>query len=83
MLDQSFSAENFRKILDYENRKGVYLEGEYFPDIGKVTEEIKKCNTEVREKKHKVSEEAFEIFRKEIKQEERKAERKKRRTANN
>ena len=66
MLDQSFSAENFRKILDYENRKGVYLEGEYFPDIGKVTEEIKKCNTEIREKKHKVSEEAFEIFRKEI-----------------
>jgi hypothetical protein len=66
MLDQSFSAENFRKILDYENRKGVYLEGEYFPDIGKVTEEIKKCNTENREKKHKVSEEAFDIFRKEI-----------------
>lgn len=66
MLDQSFSAENFRKILDYENRKGVYLEGEYFQDIEKITEEIKKCNTEVRDKKNKFSAEEFEIFRKEI-----------------
>ncbi len=65
MLDQSFSAENFRKILDYENRKGVYIEGEYFQDIEKITEEIKKCNTEVRDKKNKVSAEDFEIFRKE------------------
>lgn len=65
MLDQSFSAENFRKILDYENRKGVYLEGEYFQDIKKITEEIKKCNTEVRDKKNKISAEEFEIFRKE------------------
>lgn len=65
MLDQSFSAENFRKILDYENRKGVYLEGEYFQDIEKITEEIKKCNTEVRDKKNKISAEEFEIFRKE------------------
>lgn len=65
MLDQSFSAENFRKILDYENRKGVYLEGEYFQDIEKITEEIKKCNTEVRDKKNKISAEEFDIFRKE------------------
>lgn len=64
MLDQSFSAENFRKILDYENRKGVYLEGEYFQNIEKITEEIKKCNTEIRDKKNKVSAEEFEIFRK-------------------
>ncbi len=66
MLDQSFSAENFRKILDYENRKGVYLEGEYFEDIENITEEIKRCNTEIRDKKNKVSAEEFEIFRKEI-----------------
>lgn len=33
MLDQSFSAENFRKIFDIENRKGVYLEGEFYADI--------------------------------------------------
>jgi hypothetical protein len=63
MLDQSFSADNFRKILDYENRKGVYLEGEYFKDIEKITEEIKKCNKEIRDKKNTVSAEDFEIFR--------------------
>lgn len=65
MLDQSFSANNFRKILDYENRKGVYIEGEYFKDIKKITDEIKKCNTELRDKKNKVSADDFEIFRKE------------------
>ena len=26
MLDQSFSSENFRVILDLENRKGVHVE---------------------------------------------------------
>ena len=33
MLDQSFSANNFRKIFDIENRRGRYLESELFPDI--------------------------------------------------
>lgn len=65
MLDQSFSAENFRKILDYENRKGVYLEGMYFQDIKKVTEQIRRCTIEIRDKKNKLSAEEFEIFRKE------------------
>lgn len=36
MLDQSFSAENFRKILDIENRKGFYLEGEFYADIDEI-----------------------------------------------
>ena len=31
MLDQSFSIDNFRKILEYENRKGRNLEKEFFP----------------------------------------------------
>lgn len=65
MLDQSFSADNFRRILDYENRKGVYLEGKYFADIEKITEDIKKCNTDIRDKKKSVTAEEFEIFRKE------------------
>lgn len=77
MLDQSFSAENFRRILDYENRKGVYLEGEYFLDIGKLTEEIKKCNTEIRDKKNKVSAEEFETFRKETNEKKEKLQEKK------
>lgn len=64
MLDQSFSADNFRRILDYENRKGVYLEGKYFTDIEKITEEIKKCNTDIRDKKKLSTAEEFEIFQK-------------------
>lgn len=51
MLDQSFSAENFRKIISLENRKGLYLEGEFFPDIASVSYEIKKCNIEIRDLK--------------------------------
>ena len=49
MLDQSFSAENFRKIFDYENRKGNYLEGEFFPSIEKITKQIKKVSVEIRQ----------------------------------
>jgi len=65
MLDQSFSADNFRRILDYENRKGVYLEGEYFEDTAKITEQIKKCNTDIKDKKRTASADEFETFRKE------------------
>lgn len=48
MLDQSFSAENFRKILEIENRKGIYLEGEFYPDIKALSDKIKKVNSDLR-----------------------------------
>ena len=48
MLDQSFSIENFRKILDIENRKGNYLEGEFFEDIVEINKKIKEANGEIR-----------------------------------
>jgi hypothetical protein len=44
MLDQSFSAENFKKILDLENRKGIYLEGEFYSDIADINRKIKEAN---------------------------------------
>lgn len=47
-LDQSFSAENFRTILDIENRKGVFLEGEFFPQAIRAIGLIKTCNIEIR-----------------------------------
>jgi len=50
-VDQSFSADNFSKILDMENRKGVYLEGRFFPELKSITEKIKRCRTEIRKKK--------------------------------
>lgn len=51
MLNQSFSANNFRRILDLENRKGVYLEGHFFPSINKITEDIKQCNKNIKDKR--------------------------------
>ncbi|MDA3778697.1 MAG: RNA-directed DNA polymerase [Bacteroidales bacterium] len=60
MLDQSFSYENFRILLDVENRKGRYLEGETFfkPDIFEksrdISDEIIEKNKEIREEIKKV-----------------------------
>ena len=51
MLNQSFSVENFRIILDLENRKGVFLEGEFFPSLKPITEDIKECNKNIENKK--------------------------------
>lgn len=61
MVDQSFSTDNFRKILDMENRKGVYLEGRFFPNVKLVTNKIKSCKAEIREKKKSRSENEAEL----------------------
>ena len=50
-LDQSFSADNFRKILDVENRKGVFLEGRFFCETEKVIELNKRYSIELRQKR--------------------------------
>ena len=64
MLDQSFSLENFRRILDYENRKGIYLEGRYFLELDEITSKIKTYTFEIKEKKKNATQEEFEEFRK-------------------
>ncbi|RPD40704.1 antiviral reverse transcriptase Drt3a [Chitinophaga barathri] len=48
MLDQSFSAENFRTILDIENRKGIDLGSQFFPDVLEITQKIKKINADLK-----------------------------------
>ncbi|KZY52572.1 hypothetical protein A3734_18490 [Sulfitobacter sp. HI0054] len=53
MLDQSFSPENFRKIFDIENRKGNYLEGEFFPDIEVQSQKVQSFIEELRSLKGK------------------------------
>jgi len=53
MLNQSFTVDNFRRIVDYENRRGVYLEAEFFPEIAKLTQRIKKCTTNMRDLQRK------------------------------
>jgi uncharacterized protein (UPF0297 family) len=48
MLDQSFTAKNFHKIFDYENRKGHYLESKFFPEVKKFSEELKKIKNDFK-----------------------------------
>ena len=48
MLDQSFSASCFRKIVDIENKKGNYLEGEFFHKVKNVDIEIKSLQNALR-----------------------------------
>lgn len=67
MLDQSFSAENFRKIFDIENRKGIYLEGEFYSDIADINKKIKEANEEIKTLKRKgLSREDFLVERETI-----------------
>ena len=78
MLRQSFTAENFRKIFDYENRKGTNLERKYFPEVLKISEKIRDCKASYRslkkmrstmtpekfhEKKNKYYEEKNKLFK--------------------
>jgi hypothetical protein len=37
LLDQMFTAENFRRIFDTENRKGLDVAGRYFPHLAPMT----------------------------------------------
>ena len=61
MLDQSFSANNLRKIFDLENRKGHYLEGRFFSEeisskIEEISRELKECHSGYKDlKKNKDS----------------------------
>jgi hypothetical protein len=60
MLDQSFSCENFRILLDVENRKGRYLEDKVFfnSDFFKKSREVSDLiilkNKEIRDESYKV-----------------------------
>ncbi len=60
MLDQSFSYENFRILLDVENRKGRYIEDKVFfeSDYFKISREISDLiilkNKEIRDESYKL-----------------------------
>lgn len=49
MFDQAFSARNFRRIFDFENRKGRYLEGIFFPEVAELTNRAKALAHEIRQ----------------------------------
>lgn len=61
MLDQSFSYENFRILLDVENRQGNYLEdksffkdNDLFSESRKLSNKIIEINEQIREEKAKL-----------------------------
>lgn len=63
MLKQSFTAENFRNIFDYENRKGINLEAQFFPSVASITKEIQSCNRKhlnLRKEKPTLTEKTYE-----------------------
>lgn len=59
MLEQSFTAENLRRIFDYENRKGANLEKEFFPDVAKINNELKKIRKHIKSRKPGLSKEDY------------------------
>ncbi|PKB43063.1 reverse transcriptase (RNA-dependent DNA polymerase) [Cellulophaga sp. RHA19] len=61
MLDQSFSYENFRILLDVENRKGRYLEDKAFfnSDFFKKSRDISNL---IIDKNQEIRDESFKVF---------------------
>ena len=41
MLDQTFTTDNFKRIYDLENRRGVNVEEKFFPTLAPLTEAIR------------------------------------------
>lgn len=72
MLDQMFTAENFRRIFDAENRKGVDLAARYFPTLEPYTDNIHKKVKQIRDlrkNKSSLTADDFEILLKQLKDE--------------
>jgi hypothetical protein len=49
MLDQMFTTENFRRIYDAENRKGIDLATRYFPTLEPLTSAVRDKVQEIRD----------------------------------
>jgi hypothetical protein len=49
MLDQMFTAENFRRIYDTENRKGLDLATRYFPTLEPLTLAVRDKVQDIRD----------------------------------
>lgn len=48
MLDQTFSAQNFRRIYDIENRRGRNVDTEFFPELVEASARITTASANVR-----------------------------------
>lgn len=49
MLDQMFTAENFRRIYDAENRKGIDLAARFFPSLLPLTRAVRDKVKDIRD----------------------------------
>lgn len=69
MYEQSFSQKNLRRILEDENKKGKYLEGEYFSNVAELSKEVKNARQallRVRKKKNIYSKIVYEDRRNKV-----------------
>ena len=48
MIDFAYSERNLRKIFDIENRRGAFLESQFFPDVEIVSLKINRINQTIR-----------------------------------
>lgn len=62
MLDQMFTAENFRRIYDAENRKGFDLASRYFPSLEPLTVVVRDKVQGIRDHRAKQSTMAADVF---------------------
>ena len=63
MLDQMFTAENFRRIYDAENRKGLDLATRYFPTLEPYTQAVRDKVKGIREHRALEPTMAVELFK--------------------
>ena len=62
MLDQMFTAENFRRIYDAENRKGLDLASRYFPSLEPLTLAVRDKVQEIRNHRANIATMAADAF---------------------
>lgn len=62
MLDQMFTAENFRRIYDAENRKGLDLASRYFPSLEPLTLAVRDRVQDIRDHRAKQATMTAEVF---------------------
>lgn len=62
MLDQMFTAENFRRIFDTENRKGLDLASRYFPSLEAYTLAVRDKVQDIRDHRAIENTMAVDVF---------------------
>ncbi len=67
MLDQMFTAENFRRIFDNENRKGNDLAGWFFPSLESHTKAVRAKVAEIRTLRSEKSQHSPHAFEQKLK----------------